>query len=67
MPTLNMNKEIPSKCRAMVAEKPGADLVLREVDVQLPQKGEILIKTLACGVCHTDLSTKDGLLGTQML
>ncbi|HSI60032.1 MAG TPA: zinc-dependent alcohol dehydrogenase, partial [Ideonella sp.] len=38
----------------------GAPLVLREWDIPVPGAGQILVKTEACGVCHTDLHAADG-------
>ena len=44
-----------TKMQAAVVERFGAPLVLREWDVPSPGPGQIVIKTEACGVCHTDL------------
>ncbi len=53
--------------RAMVLEKcqPVESEPLRLADVPAPQPGprEILVRVLACGVCHTDLHTVEGDLG----
>lgn len=46
--------------RAAVVEKPGAPLALREWDVPIVGAGQILVKTEACGVCHTDLHAVRG-------
>jgi alcohol dehydrogenase, propanol-preferring len=46
--------------RAMVLERPGAPLVLRERPVPKPGAGEILMEIAACGVCRTDLHVVDG-------
>ncbi|KAL4809622.1 chaperonin 10-like protein [Aspergillus unguis] len=35
-------------------------MALRDVPVERPGEGEILIKSLACGVCHSDLATRNG-------
>jgi len=43
-----------------VVEKFGEPLVLREWDIPSPGAGQILIKTEACGVCHTDLHAARG-------
>lgn len=48
------------KSRAAVAWGPKQPLVLEEVDVMLPKKGEVLIKVVASGVCHTDAFTLSG-------
>lgn len=46
--------------RAMVLEKIGQPLVLREVPCPEPGPGEVLIKVKACGACRTDLHIFDG-------
>jgi propanol-preferring alcohol dehydrogenase len=43
-----------------VVEQFGKPLVLREWDIPSPGAGQILIKTEACGVCHTDLHAARG-------
>jgi propanol-preferring alcohol dehydrogenase len=45
---------------AMVLERPGAPLVLRERPLPAPGPGEVLIDIAACGVCRTDLHVVDG-------
>jgi propanol-preferring alcohol dehydrogenase len=45
---------------AAVVEKFGSPLVLREMDIPTPKAGQILVKTEACGVCHTDLHAARG-------
>jgi len=46
--------------RAMVLERPGAPLVMRDRPVPAPGRGEILVEVEACGVCRTDLHVVDG-------
>src|SRR5260370_32229127 len=46
--------------RAMVLEKAGKPLELRERPVPEPAAGEVLLKVLACAVCRTDLHVVDG-------
>jgi S-(hydroxymethyl)glutathione dehydrogenase/alcohol dehydrogenase len=48
------------KMRAAVLEKFGQPLVVQDVDLASPKKGEVLVKVHACGVCHTDLYTASG-------
>ncbi len=48
------------KMQAAVVEKFGASLVLQEWDVPTPGHGQIVVKTEACGVCHTDLHAANG-------
>jgi len=45
---------------AAVVEAFGKPLVLREWDIPTPGPGQILVKTEACGVCHTDLHASRG-------
>jgi len=46
--------------QAAVVERFGHPLVLREVDIPTPGAGQILVKTEACGVCHTDVHAAGG-------
>ncbi len=48
------------KSKAAVAWAPNQPLSIEEVDVMLPKKGEVLVKILASGVCHTDAFTLSG-------
>jgi alcohol dehydrogenase, propanol-preferring len=49
-----------SLMRAMVLDRPGTPLVMRERPVPQPAPGEILVEIAACGVCRTDLHVVDG-------
>jgi propanol-preferring alcohol dehydrogenase len=46
--------------QAAVVEQFGTPLVIREWDVPSPGPGQILVRTEACGVCHTDLHAAHG-------
>jgi alcohol dehydrogenase, propanol-preferring len=48
------------KMRAAVVEEFGKPLVIREWEIPTPGPGQIVIKTEACGVCHTDLHAARG-------
>ena len=48
------------KSKAAVAWGPNEPLTIEEVDVMPPQKGEVLVKIVATGVCHTDAFTLSG-------
>jgi D-arabinose 1-dehydrogenase-like Zn-dependent alcohol dehydrogenase len=41
--------------------KPGADFQIVEREVPKPGSGHVRIKVQACGVCHSDVFTKEGL------
>jgi len=48
------------KIRAAVLERFGAPLEVQELDLAEPKAGEVLVRLVACGVCHTDLYTASG-------
>ena len=49
-----------NKMKAAVVEHFGKPLVLREWDIPTPGPGQIVFKTEACGVCHTDVHAANG-------
>ncbi|WP_414834308.1 zinc-dependent alcohol dehydrogenase family protein [Afifella sp. YEN Y35] len=53
--------------RAMVLERPGAPLLLKDLARPRPGPGEVLIEISACGVCRTDLHVVDGELQNPKL
>ena len=48
------------KSRAAVAFGPKQPLQVVEVDVEMPKAGEVLVRIVASGVCHTDAYTLSG-------
>jgi S-(hydroxymethyl)glutathione dehydrogenase/alcohol dehydrogenase len=48
------------RMRAAVLETFGEPLVVQELDLAEPRAGEVLVRLVACGVCHTDLYTASG-------
>src|SRR5256714_4151687 len=48
------------KMRAAVLEEFGQPLAIEEVDLAEPRAGEVLVRLVACGVCHTDMYTASG-------
>ncbi len=48
------------KTRAAVAWEAGKDLEIVELDLDGPKAGEVLIRNVATGVCHTDAYTLSG-------
>jgi len=48
------------KSRAAVAFGPNQPLQIVEVDVEPPKAGEVLVRIVATGVCHTDAYTLSG-------
>ncbi len=50
-----------AKMRAVQVPKRGADFELVEREIPQPGAGQVRIRVLACGVCHSDVFTKEGL------
>jgi S-(hydroxymethyl)glutathione dehydrogenase/alcohol dehydrogenase len=48
------------RMRAAVLEEFGEPLVVQEVELADPGPGEVLVRLVACGVCHTDAYTASG-------
>jgi len=48
------------KVRAAVLEEFDRPLVVQELDLADPGPGEVLVRLVACGVCHTDMYTASG-------
>lgn len=48
------------KSKAAIAWGPKQPLSIEEVDVMMPKKGEVMVKIIATGVCHTDAFTLSG-------
>ena len=48
------------KVRAAVAWGPNQPLSIEMVDLEPPKKGEVLVRIVATGVCHTDAYTLSG-------
>jgi S-(hydroxymethyl)glutathione dehydrogenase/alcohol dehydrogenase len=46
--------------RAAVLEEFGQPLAIQELELTEPREGEVLVRLVACGVCHTDLYTASG-------
>ena len=48
------------KTRAAVAWEAGKPLQIEEIDLEGPKQGEVLVRLVATGVCHTDAYTLSG-------
>jgi len=49
------------KMKAVQVPKPGADFEIVERDIPQPGPGHVRIRVQACGICHSDVITKEGL------
>jgi D-arabinose 1-dehydrogenase-like Zn-dependent alcohol dehydrogenase len=57
----HVDEELMSKMRAMVITEPHGRLQLQERDLPQPGRGEVRMRVGACGVCHSDVVTVEGL------
>ena len=48
--------------KAAQISKPGADFEIVEREIPEPDAGQVRIKVKACGICHSDVLVKEGLL-----
>ncbi|KAI1497003.1 alcohol dehydrogenase [Biscogniauxia marginata] len=58
-----MSPSLPKTYKAAVLEKAGEPIKIKDVELKLPGPDQVLVKVLACGVCHTDLFVQLGALG----
>ncbi len=54
------SKDLKMKTRAAVAWEAGKPLEIEEIEIAGPKKGEVLLRVVATGVCHTDAFTLSG-------
>jgi S-(hydroxymethyl)glutathione dehydrogenase/alcohol dehydrogenase len=52
--------------KAAVLHAPGTELAVEEISVAKPGSREVLIRTRACGACHSDLHFVDGTYPTPL-
>jgi D-arabinose 1-dehydrogenase-like Zn-dependent alcohol dehydrogenase len=50
-----------TQMKAAIVSSPGADFQIVEREIPEPGPGHVRIKVQACGVCHSDVLTKEGL------
>lgn len=53
------------KTRAAVVRRQGGSFSFEDVEIDDPRPGEVIVRIVAGGVCHTDIAGRDGLLGMQ--
>ena len=60
-PRLEGGRKGECAVKAAVFHEPHQPLTVEEVEIDTPQAREVLVRTSACGVCHSDLHFVDGL------
>lgn len=63
---MSKTMSLPKTFRAVRIEKKDGPLKIVDVELKQPAEGEILIKSLACGVCHSDQSVRQGGFGNGL-
>jgi len=56
---------LPKTYKAATFEKKGDNLTLKDVELQHPSTGQVLVKVLATGVCHSDSGVQAGDFGNS--
>ena len=51
---------MPQHVRGVIARLQGAEVELTTITIPDPGPGEVVVDVQACGVCHTDLTYRDG-------
>ncbi len=51
---------MPQQVRGVIARSKGAPVEIATVNIPDPGPGEVVVDIAACGVCHTDLTYRDG-------
>ncbi|MFD3702115.1 S-(hydroxymethyl)mycothiol dehydrogenase [Nocardia sp. NPDC058658] len=51
---------MPQQVRGIIARKPGAPVELTDIVIPDPGPHEVVVAIAACGVCHTDLTYREG-------
>jgi len=56
---------LPKTYKAAVFEKANSPLVLKDVELKHPSAGQVLVKVIATGVCHSDAGVQAGAFGNS--
>jgi len=48
------------KAKAVICREWNKPVVVEEIQVESPKRGEVMVQIKACGVCHSDLSATNG-------
>ncbi len=51
---------MPQQVRGVIARLKGAPVEVATITIPDPGPGEVVVRVQACGVCHTDLTYREG-------
>jgi Zn-dependent alcohol dehydrogenase len=55
----------PQTYKAAVFESRNTPLVIKDIPIKAPSPGEILVKVIASGICHSDATVQTGAFGNS--
>lgn len=61
-----MAPTLPKTYKAAMFKEANAPLTLEDIELKMPVEGQILIKVLATGVCHSDCMVQAGMMGNSL-
>ena len=56
----------PMKIKAAVLREPGRPFSIESLELAPPGAGEVLVRMVACGICHTDVACRDAVIPLPM-
>lgn len=59
-----MASSLPKTYKAAVFKKANDKLTLEDLELKQPKEGQVLVKVLANGVCHSDSMVQSGGFGS---
>ena len=61
-----MAPNLPKSYKAAALKEADGPLTLVDVELKPPEQGQVLVKVLASGVCHTDQHIQAGWMGNPL-
>ena len=52
--------------KAVICRQINGPVVVEQIEVESPHRGEVMVELGACGVCHSDLSAVNGTIGMPL-
>ena len=63
---VGMAPQIPKTHKAAMFKEKGGPLHVEEIETRSPGEGEVLVKVLACGICHSEVVAQQNMFGTGL-